>query len=119
MAGNNPKIGDIWIAFEGTKRRPVLIVNEGFEVVDTDLEIARVTSQPPKDEYDIELKHWKEAGLNSPSVVRCSKIKIVEPENLKYKIGCVLPEELDKVHETIEKRWRTIRLKTRLARESK
>ncbi|UOQ92736.1 type II toxin-antitoxin system PemK/MazF family toxin [Halobacillus shinanisalinarum] len=70
------KQGDVWLAdvlFKGTrqtKQRPVIIVGNALDV---DVIIAPVTSQKPRNQFDVVLEYWNEAGLLKPSVARTSK----------------------------------------------
>lgn len=54
----------------GSKRRPALVfLNTG----DEDIIVARITSQIPQTDFDVELVEWQQAGLLLPSVVRVHK----------------------------------------------
>ena len=92
------KIGEIYETFEGTKDRPVVIINDGIGI-DIDVNILRVTTKTPRNEFDIQLKHWKEAGLKRPSTVRCTKINTIKPGKTMIKVGRLHPEDLKKVQE--------------------
>jgi len=76
---NKKKQGEVWLAdvlFKGTrqtKQLPVVIVGNEL-ALDIDVIIAPVTSQKPRNQFDIVLDYWREAGLLKPSVVRTSKI---------------------------------------------
>ncbi len=83
----NISTGDIWLCFEGTKHRPVLIISDQLIGIDVDVLVSRVTSQQIRNRFDIKINHWREAGLNKESVVRCSKITHVNYMNLIRKIG--------------------------------
>lgn len=86
------KQGDVWLAdvlFKGTrqtKQRPVIIVGNEL-ALDIDVIIAPVTSQQPRNQFDVVLEYWKEAGLLRPSVVRTSKITSVHGSELKRHLG--------------------------------
>ncbi|MCL1948284.1 MAG: type II toxin-antitoxin system PemK/MazF family toxin [Turicibacter sp.] len=94
------KIGDICIAYEGEKKRPVVIINNGLGI-DIDVSIARVTSQLPRNQFDVPLVKWKESGLQKPSVVRCSKINTISPGQELLKIGHISDEDLKAVREAV------------------
>ena len=87
------KIGDVCYVFEGTKERPVVIINNGLGI-DIDISVARVTTKKPRNEFDIPLDKWKEAGLERPSLVRCSKVNTITPGDELVKIGTLQPEDL-------------------------
>ncbi len=63
--------------------------------------IATVTSQQSRNEFDVEIEYWEEAGLAKPSVVRCSKINTVHFEELLFKIGKLHEQDIQKVLTTI------------------
>ena len=94
------QIGDIYLAYEGTKVRPVLIASDGLGI-DIDVNIARVTSQKQRSEFDVLLKHWKEAGLTKLSVVRCSKTNFINSTNLISKIGELNEDDYNAVFDKI------------------
>lgn len=97
------KKGDIFLCYEGTKIRPVLIVSDKLVKVDIDVSVARVTSQKPRNEFDVVLSHWEFAGLNKESVVRCSKVSYVRHRDLVRKVGTVHQEDMEKITKTILK----------------
>lgn len=96
--------GDIWLCFDGMKNRPVVIVgNQELLAVELDHIVARVTSQNPRNQFDVVIEEWEKAGLNKASVVRCAKINTVHHRELKFKIGKLEDSDLSKVLETIRK----------------
>lgn len=94
------KIGELYIVYEGTKERPVVIINNGLGI-DIDISVARVTSQRVRNEFDVEIKHWQVAGLSKPSLVRCSKINTITPGQEMLKIGELHSEDLVSVRDAI------------------
>ena len=98
---NKPKFGEVWVASEGKKQRPVLIYNNGI-TVDIDLGIARITTQKNPDLFDVEIKRWRDVNLNKPSYVRCSKLSNIPEYKFDYKIGDMHPEDLLVVREKIK-----------------
>jgi len=97
------KKGDIFLCYEGMKIRPVVIVSDRLVKVDIDVSIAKVTSQNPRNEFDVVLEHWEFAGLNSESVVRCSKISYVHHRDLVRKVGSVHQKDMERITKTILK----------------
>ncbi|KIP22277.1 PemK-like protein [Anoxybacillus ayderensis] len=93
--------GEVWFAEIKGKRRPVLIVSGHDVVVELDRVIANITSQQTRNKYDVVLEYWKEAGLDKPSVVRCSKINTIHYRELLFKIGNIHEHDLKRVMETI------------------
>jgi len=97
----NYKLGDICYTYEGTKRRTVVIVQDGLGV-DVDMTIARITSKNPRNMFDVQVEFWEEAGLRKPSVVRCSKISTIIPSQKMLLFGKMQDSDLKKVHEGIK-----------------
>jgi mRNA interferase MazF len=80
-----------------SKQHPVLIV--GNEIaLDIDVIIAPITSQlQRRNEFDVVLEYWKDAGLLKPSITSTSKIISIHGSELKPKLGVVHEHDLDKV----------------------
>lgn len=82
---------DLWFAefpYEegnGSKDRPVIVLNvEPLEVLSI-----KVTKTSARDEFDIPIVRWKEAGLKSESVARVSKAIELSYDKFRRKIGNV------------------------------
>lgn len=96
------KQGNVWLAdvlFKGTRRtkqRPVIIVGNEL-AVDVDVIIAPVTTRQPRNQFDVSLEYWKEAGLLKPSVARTSKIISVHGSELTRHIGALHNHDLERV----------------------
>jgi mRNA interferase MazF len=59
----------------GGKHRPALVL---LDTGDSDVVVARITSQAGRDAFDITINDWKEAGLKLPSIVRIHKLATLE-----------------------------------------
>ena len=92
MNESTPALYDVWrIAFEYedqpgvTKERPVIIgaIDEEFALV----LVVKVTSHASQPDFpgEVLLEDWKDAGLDKPSVARCSKTLLI-PRS--YLAGC-------------------------------
>ena len=96
------KQGDVWLAdvlFKGTrqtKQRPVIIVGNEL-ALDVDVIIAPVTSQQPRNQFDVVLEYWEKTGLLKPSVARTSKITSIHGSELKRHIGPLHNQDLERV----------------------
>jgi hypothetical protein len=68
-----------------TKKRPVIIL----DIAPLRVLSVKVTTHNVRDadEYDTPIQHWKEAGLDRPSIARVSKTIYLTPENFIHKIG--------------------------------
>ncbi|KYC85312.1 type II toxin-antitoxin system PemK/MazF family toxin [Heyndrickxia sporothermodurans] len=93
--------GEVWTVELNGKRRPVVIVSNDNVIVELDHLIATVTSQHARNEFDVVIEYWNEAGLDKPSVVRCSKLNTVHFKELLFKIGKLHEHDLDRVLKTI------------------
>lgn len=90
-----------WLTFsdgQGTKRRPVLVVQD---FGDDDLLVAPITSQAARGPSDVVLSGWQAAGLKLPSVVRMEKLATVSKSCVARKLGQLLANELGRVKETL------------------
>lgn len=83
MSNNLPSPFEVWrLAFyfddkpEVFKYLPVVILDINSDTGEVLVAGAKVTSPPPRTDCpgEVALQHWKEAGLLTPSVVRCTKI---------------------------------------------
>lgn len=92
--------GEVWIGKLGTKNRPMLIIGK-HTATEIDRTVAKITSQDARDEYDLELTYWEEAGLREPSIVRCSKISTISSMNLHFKIGEIHDDDLSEVKKAL------------------
>ena len=71
--------GELWMAQDAKsgKVRPFLVLSEELSGVDVDVSIAPTTTQTKRNEFDVDISSWKEAGLSTPSIVRCSKVHYI------------------------------------------
>lgn len=63
--------------------------------MDIDVIIALVIDQKPRNQFDIVLKYWEEAGLLKPSVVRTFKITSIHDTELKRHLGELHSHDLE------------------------
>ncbi|MBM7572954.1 type II toxin-antitoxin system PemK/MazF family toxin [Aquibacillus albus] len=95
------KRGEVWFAELNDKRRPVVIVSNDNVIAELDHLIATVTSQQSRNDFDVVIEYWEQAGLAKPSVVRCSKLNTLHYEELLFKIGKLHESDLESVLTTI------------------
>lgn len=93
--------GEIWTVELNGKRRPVVIVSNDNVAAELDHLIATVTSKQVRNEFDVVIEYWEEAGLDKPSVVRCSKLNTLHYQELLFKIGKLYESDLERVLTTI------------------
>jgi|SRR5579875_1619148 len=97
------KRGEIWTVELNGKRRPAVIVSNDNIIAELDHLIATVSSQQVRNEFDVIIEYWKEAGLDKPSIVRCSKLNTLHYKELLFKIGRLHDHDLERVLTTIRK----------------
>lgn len=93
--------GEIWTVELNGKRRPVVIVSNDNVAAELDHLIATVTSKQIRNEFDVVIEYWEEAGLDKPSVVMCSKLNTLHYQELLFKIGKLYESDLERVLTTI------------------
>ena len=59
----------------GARRRPALVL---LDTGDADIVVTRITSQPLRTPFDIDIIEWQQVGLLLPSVVRLDKMATLE-----------------------------------------
>src|SRR5690625_3463193 len=102
IMNSKKKQGEVWLVdvlFKGTrqtKQRPVIIVGNEL-ALDIDVIIAPVTSQKPRNPFDVVLEYWEEAGLLKPSVARTSKIVSIHGSELMRQLGVLHEHDLERV----------------------
>jgi mRNA interferase MazF len=75
---------------------------------DSDILVARVTTQGAQGEYDVLLRDWKEAGLLAPSTVRLHKLATLEKSLIQRSLGCIRSDDLAAVSLAVRRlvnRW--------------
>lgn len=74
-----------------SKDRPVIILDTKEVLVLT----VKVTSHECRecDAYDVDIKHWEQAGLDKPSVARVSKLDRIAHTRFRRKIGTLNPQD--------------------------
>ena len=97
-----PAQGTVWLAKvyfknEGIfKNRPVVIVGNEL-TIDIDVLISPVTSSEKRNEFDIVIEYWKDAGLLNPSVARTSKLASIPKLAMIKKLGSLHQHDLERV----------------------
>lgn len=96
--------GEVWLAFDdhSIKKRPFIIMSDKLSGIDVDVTATPTTSKKVRNEFDIEIEYWKEAGLNEPSIARCSKIHVFNYLQLIRKLGKMHENDMVKINESIK-----------------
>ncbi|WP_110945314.1 type II toxin-antitoxin system PemK/MazF family toxin [Paenibacillus phocaensis] len=97
--------GDIWVAkfsyYEDPtqyKMRPVIIIsNDMLNESDDVIILAPITSARPRNDYDVVIDYWEDAGLDRASCIRVSKLTSFHKTFLKVKIGTLQSTDLESV----------------------
>jgi len=85
---------------KGVKKRPALVL---ADTGDEDIVVARITSESPRDAYDLLLDRWKEAGLLLPSSVRLAKVATLSKALVLKKLGKLGSPERRKIRMALSK----------------
>lgn len=70
--------------------------------IDLDVSGAPTTTQNLRNEFDYLLKDWQEAGLDKPSIVRCSKVHVIYHGKLLMKLGDLSEQDLTAVNQLVK-----------------
>ena len=85
-----------------TSKRPALVL---LDTGDADIVAARITSQPARTRFDMEITGWREVGLLLPSIARLDKLATLEKRSVERRLGALLPDDLREVEESIKLLW--------------
>ena len=90
---------------ESSKRRPAIVL---LDTDDSDVIVARVTSQEGRDEFDVEVKDWKSAGLLRESIVRVHKLATLEKITITRRMGKLSEPDWASVKVAIDQLWQQL-----------
>ncbi len=79
----------------GSKVRPCLVLYAQA----LDLVIAPLTTRPPRQVFDVELRFWAAAGLSRQSTIRCARLSSISRLSIHSVMGRALPEDCLRVLE--------------------
>ena len=100
----NLQIGEVLLAnvefhqASGEKIRPVVVV---LDTGDDDMMATVVTSRARLSAHEMEIAHWKAAGLNSPSTARIHKITVFSKRRIIRHLGKLQDEDLHRFAELL------------------
>jgi mRNA-degrading endonuclease toxin of MazEF toxin-antitoxin module len=81
----------------GSKARPAVVLSSlHHNRVRQDLVAVSIYGQPVAGPWDLNIEHWREAGLRKPSKSVCDNISTVFQDTLKL-VGHIDPETLDEI----------------------
>ena len=84
----------------GTVRRPALVL---LDSGDDDMVVARVTSQSVRDDFDVEILEWEQAGLLLPSIARVHKLATLDKNLAERRLGILTFGDWMQVRSTFER----------------
>ncbi len=84
------------------KRRPALIL---LDTGDSDIVVARITSQQIISDYDVDIKEWQESGLLQQSFVRLHKLATLEKKFVQKIMGKLQTDDLQNVKSVVKELW--------------
>ena len=86
----------------GSGLRPALVL---LDTGDADFVAARVTSRGAIDEYDVQLRDWRSAGLVRPSIARPHKLVTIDKRLIERRIDVVSQPDWDRIREAAQRLW--------------
>ena len=89
----------------GARRRPALVL---LDTGDEDIVVTRVTSQPLRTLFDVEIVGWQQAGLLLPSVVRLDKVATLEKRLVERRLGRLVANDWTRVQAVIQRLWTSV-----------
>lgn len=97
--------GEVWIYDDrdSGKRRPAVVIGNKLFDTDNDVVVVKLTTKPPRNEYEIPLENWKAYGLKEISTVRCSKLFTLKEPELLFRVATIEDSVVDKIKETVSK----------------
>lgn len=69
---------------------------------------ARVTSQPLRDSFDVEIMDWGQAGLLLPSIVRLDKVATLEKRLVERRLGRLATNDWTQARAVVQRLWASI-----------
>lgn len=96
---------------ESSKKRPALVLNAvEFHQKTQLVTIAMISSRvdDPSIDGDYKIKHWEEAHLLHPSIIRLSKVATVESSVIDKKLGVLSKKEINGVKTNFKKLFKQL-----------
>jgi mRNA interferase MazF len=82
-----------------SKRRPAMVI---ADTGDSDVLLARVTTQNTRGSFDVELADWQAARLLAPSVVRLHKLATIKKSLVERPLGTLTDADRKSVGRVLE-----------------
>jgi mRNA interferase MazF len=84
---------------QGRKWRPGIVLASDAH----DLLLARVTTHPPRDAFDVSLHNWAASGLPKPSTARLIKLIAIDVRLVHHSVGILSQADREAVATSIER----------------
>jgi mRNA interferase MazF len=84
---------------QGRKRRPGVVLARDTN----DLLLARITTHPPRDSFDIPLADWFKIGLPKPSTARLLKLVTIDAGLVHHSIGVLSSADRNALADSAER----------------
>ena len=68
----------------GGKLRPAVVL---LDSADEDFVAAPITSRARVTDFDVPIREWREAGLNTPSTIRTDKLTVLAKDGIVRRLG--------------------------------
>jgi len=68
----------------GGKLRPAVVL---LDSADEDFVAAPITSRARVTDFDVPIREWREAGLNTPSTIRAHKLTVLAKDEIVRRLG--------------------------------
>jgi mRNA interferase MazF len=81
------------------KLRPALVV---FDCGDNDVIVARMTTQPYRTAWDVEVTDWRNSGMLGPGAIRMHKLASIEKALIRNRIGNLQPPDRQNVSNVLK-----------------
>jgi mRNA interferase MazF len=87
------------------KIRPAIVL---LDTGDEDLLVAKVTSQPARDPFDVALLDWEEEGLRTESFVRSHKLFTLDKALIVRRLGSLTKSDNELLKKVLQQLWSSL-----------
>lgn len=87
------------------KIRPVIVL---IDTGDEDFLVAKVTSQPARDAFDIPLMNWEEEGFRTESFVRSHKLFTLDKSFIVRRLGNLTKLDKESLKDRLQQLWSSL-----------
>jgi mRNA interferase MazF len=84
----------------GGKLRPAVVL---LDSGDNDFVDAPINSHPARSDFDVEIRDWRQAGLNVASTIRVNKLTVLAKDEVVRRIGNLASADRSTVAEKLRR----------------